>query len=192
MPRQRLAKLDAKVGRDGLYVRHRRRRKLDVRDGKVALAAAPEGEQSAIGAAMNDALDRETSGRVLAMLLLSDGAQRAVPPHDLPPQVAARRLAAENIPLYTFTFGKSGGSERADLAIDDLVTNETVFAETPTEVRGQLSGRRLRQSAREGAAAVGDGRRNGSRRHDAGRHGLEGGSVPVVLRHTPRTRANTR
>ena len=53
--------------------------------------------------------------------------------------MAVRRLAAENIPLYTFTFGKSGGSERADLAIDDLVTNETIFAETPTEVRGQLT-----------------------------------------------------
>ena len=137
----------------------------------LPLAAAPTGEQSAVGAAINDALDRETSGRVLAMLLLSDGAQRAVPPHDLPPQVAARRLAAENIPLYTFTFGKSGGSERADLAIDDLVTNETIFAETPTEVRGQLTRRRLREPAREGAAAVGNGRRDGSRRHGASRHG---------------------
>ena len=79
------------------------------------------------------------SGRVLGVLLLSDGAQRAVAPHDLPPQVAVRRMAAENIPLYTFTFGKSGGSDRADLAIDDLVTNETIFAEAPTEVRGQLT-----------------------------------------------------
>ena len=55
---------------------------------------------------------------MLATLLLSDGAQRAAPPRDLPPQVAARRLAAENIPLYTFTFGKSGGSERADLSVE--------------------------------------------------------------------------
>ena len=84
-------------------------------------------------------LDRHASGRVLGVLLLSDGAQRAVAPNDLPPQVAVRRMAAENIPLYTFTFGKSGGSDRADLAIDDLVTNESIFAEAPTEVRGQLS-----------------------------------------------------
>ena len=78
---------------------------------------------------MNDALERESSGRVLAMLLMSDGAQRAVAPRDLPPQVAVRLLAAENVPLYTFTFGKSGGSERADLAIGDLVINETIFTE---------------------------------------------------------------
>ena len=76
---------------------------------------------------------------MLATLLLSDGAQRAAPPRDLPPQVAARRLAAENIPLYTFTFGKTGGSERADLSLGDLVTNETIFAETPTEVRARLT-----------------------------------------------------
>jgi hypothetical protein len=114
-------------------------RKLDVRDGKVALATTAEGEQSALGAAMAETLDRESGGRVLGMLLMSDGAQRASPPHDMPPQLAARRLAAENIPLYTFTFGKSGGSDRSDLAIDDLVTNETVFAETPVEVRGRLA-----------------------------------------------------
>lgn len=111
---------------------------LKLEDGEIDLPKEPTGEQSAIGAAVNDILDRHASGRVLGVLLMSDGAQRAVAPNDLPPQVAVRRMAAENIPLYTFTFGKSGGSDRADLAIDDLVTNETIFAEAPTEVRGQL------------------------------------------------------
>lgn len=111
---------------------------LKLEDGELDLPNEPTGEQSAIGAAVNDILDRHASGRVLGVLLMSDGAQRAVAPNDLPPQVAVRRMAAENIPLYTFTFGKSGGSDRADLAIDDLVTNETIFAEAPTEVRGQL------------------------------------------------------
>ncbi len=112
---------------------------LKIDQGEIELPAAPTGEQTALGAALNDVLDRHASGRVLGVLLLSDGAQRAVAPNDLPPQVAARRMAAENIPLYTFTFGKSGGSDRADLAIDDLVTNESIFAEAPTEVRGLLS-----------------------------------------------------
>ena len=122
-------------------------KKLELRDGKLTLAPAADGEESAIGAAMGDALDRETSKRVLATLLLSDGAQRAVPPRDLPPQTAVRRLAAENIPLYTFTFGKSGGSERADLSFSDLVTNETIFTETPTEVRARLTAAATRISA---------------------------------------------
>ena len=104
-------------------------------NGKIGLPAAANGDESAIGAAIGEALEHETNKRVLATLLLSDGAQRAIAPRDLPPQVAARRLAAENIPLYTFTFGKPGGRERADLSLDDLVTNETIFTETPTEVR---------------------------------------------------------
>lgn len=133
-----IAKLDAKWDVTA-YQFDNETKKLDLRDGTLALGPAPTGEESAIGAAIGDALDRETSKRVLATLLLSDGAQRAPPPRDLPPQVAARRLAAENIPLYTFTFGKSGGSERADLSVSDLVTNETIFTETPTEVRARLT-----------------------------------------------------
>ncbi len=161
--------------------------KLDVRDGKMALPAAPAGEQSALGAAVNDALERETSGRVLAMLLLSDGAQRSVAPRDLPPQVAVRLLAAESIPLYTFTFGKSGGSERADLAIDDLVTNETIFTETPTEVRGQLTSQGYSNQQvkvqllweKGGKMEVVD-----TTQIDTG---AEGRTVPIVLRHTPQS-----
>jgi uncharacterized membrane protein len=162
-------------------------RKLDVREGKLSLAAAPQGEQSAVGAAINDVLDRETSGRVLGLLLLSDGSQRAVPPRDMPPQLAARRLAAEHIPLYTFTFGKSGGSERADLSIDDLVTNESVFTEAPTEVRGGLVAEgyanqrakvQLLWESTDGMQVVDTSQVE---------TGVDGGSVPVVLRHTPRS-----
>jgi hypothetical protein len=162
-------------------------RKLDVRDGQVELPERPEGQQSALGAAINDVLDREASGRLLAVLLLSDGAQRALAPYDLPPQVAVRRLAAEHVPLYTFTFGKSGGSDRADLSIDDLVTNETIFAEAPTEVRGQLgaqgyAGQRVTVQLLWETA-------DGMEPVDAAQvdAGTEGTTTPVVLRYTPRT-----
>jgi uncharacterized membrane protein len=161
--------------------------KLDVRDGKLTLAAAPAGDQSAVGAAINDALDRETSGRVLAVLLMSDGAQRAVPPHDMPPQIAVRRLAAEHIPLFTFTFGKAGGSERADLAMTDLVTNENIFTEAPTEVRGQLAAEGYANQTVK-AQLLWESADNmevvDTVEVDTG---IDGTSVPVVLTHTPRT-----
>ncbi|MFO0791911.1 MAG: hypothetical protein U0805_20810 [Pirellulales bacterium] len=159
--------------------------KLELQDGKIPLAKEPAGEESAIGAAIGDALDREASKRVLATLLLSDGAQRAAPPRDTPPQVAARRLAAENIPLYTFTFGKSGGSERADLSITDLVTNETIFTETPTEVRARLTAEgyanqrvkvQLLWETANGMEAVDTAQVD---------TGIEGGTTPIVLRYTP-------
>jgi hypothetical protein len=183
--RENLAKLDATWDVKA-YAFDSQARKLDVRDGQLQLAEAPEGEQSAIGTAINEALDRETSGRVLGMLLMSDGAQRAVPPQDMPPQIASRRLAAEHVPLYTFTFGKSGGSDRADLSMADLVTNETIFAEAPTEVRGQITSEgyanqtakvQLLWESADGMQAV------DTEQIDTG---IEGGSVPIVLQHTPR------
>jgi uncharacterized membrane protein len=157
----------------------------DIHDGAISLPAEANGEQTALGAALGDALDRHASERLLGVLLLSDGAQRAAAPRDLAPQTAAERMKAENIPLYTFTFGKSGGSERADLAIDDLVTNETIFAEAPTEVRGRLTSRgfanqrvtvQLLWEAPSGMQVVDT---------QQVETGGEDQSVPVVLRYTP-------
>ena len=161
-------------------------RKVAIENGKIGLPAAANGDESAIGAAIGEALEHETNKRVLATLLLSDGAQRAIAPRDLPPQVAARRLSAENIPLYTFTFGKPGGRERADLSLDDLVTNETIFTDTPTEVRALLTASgyanqrakvQLLWETEKGMEVV-----------DAAQvdTGAEGGAVPVALRYTPR------
>jgi hypothetical protein len=162
-------------------------RKLELESGKMNLSEAPEGEESAIGASMTDALEREPNQRVLATILLSDGAQRAVAPHDVPPHVAARRLAAENIPLYTFTFGKPGGRERADLSLTDLVTNETIFSQTPTEVRAQLTANgytnqrvkvQLLWESDKGMEVVDTAQID---------TGVEGSAVPVALHYTPRT-----
>jgi hypothetical protein len=104
----------------------------------------------------------------------------------MPPQLAARRLAAEHIPLYTFTFGKSGGSERADLAVDDLVTNESVFAEAPTEVRGSLiTEGYANQQVKVQLLWEAAGRMDvvDTAQMDTG---IEGGTMPIQLKHTPR------
>src|SRR4051812_5420080 len=161
-------------------------RKVAIENGKIVLPAVANGDESAIGAAIGDALEHETNKRVLATVLLSDGAQRAIAPRDLPPQVVARRLAAENIPLYTFTFGKPGGRERADLSLNDLVTNETIFTDTPTEVRALLSANGYaNQRAKVQLLWETD---KGMEVVDAAQvdTGAEGGSVPVTLRYTPR------
>jgi uncharacterized membrane protein len=100
------------------------------------LADEPTGDESAIGAALADVLDSDE--RLLGVVLLSDGAQRGVAPRDAAPQIVARQLAAERVPLYTFTFGQPGGSDRADLAIDDLVIGDTLFAGAPARASGQL------------------------------------------------------
>ncbi|WP_425396660.1 glutamine amidotransferase [Aeoliella sp.] len=111
---------------------------VDVKLGSLALADSPTGEQSPLGAALQELLEREGDQRLKGVIVLSDGAQRAVPPLDAAPQLVARQYAAEGVPLYTFYFGQPGGSDRSDLAINDLLVSGTVFANAPMRVNGQL------------------------------------------------------
>ncbi len=107
-------------------------------DGLVALPEQAEGPQTAIGSALEDVLDREAQQRIVAVLLLSDGAQRAFAPRDVPPQTVVRRLAIDEIPLYTFTFGQPALALQSDLRVYELLANSTVFAETPLTVQAML------------------------------------------------------
>ncbi|TWT30985.1 hypothetical protein KOR34_43580 [Posidoniimonas corsicana] len=107
--------------------------------GRASLAAsAPDGDATALGQSLAELLENEASERLLGVVLLSDGAQRAVPPSDLAPQVAARRYALEGAPIFPFSFGSPAGGARADVAIDDLLASDSVFANTPTRVTGRL------------------------------------------------------
>ncbi|MGI9427043.1 MAG: glutamine amidotransferase [Bythopirellula sp.] len=107
-------------------------------DGFPELPDQADGPQTAIGSALEDVLDREAEQRIVAVLLMSDGAQRAFAPRDVPPQMVVRRLAVDEIPLYTFTFGQPALGLQSDLRVDDLLVNDTVFAETPITVRAML------------------------------------------------------
>jgi uncharacterized membrane protein len=108
-------------------------------DGEFQLAERPEGAQTAIGAAIEDVLAREAQQRIVAVVLLSDGAQRAFAPRDEPPQTAVRRLAADGIPLYTIAFGQPSLGLQADLRMSDLLAGDAVFAETPATIEGLVT-----------------------------------------------------
>ena len=104
--------------------------------GKIELPDKPEGQQTAIGAALADVLGREAGKRLLGVLLLSDGAQRAYAPHDLPPQTAAKRLTCK---MFTLPFGQSRGlGDAQDLAVKDLVVNPDVFVKTELTIHGEV------------------------------------------------------
>jgi uncharacterized membrane protein len=107
--------------------------------GKFDLPAEPTGQQTAIGAAIEDILAREAQQRIVAVVLLSDGAQRAFAPRDMPPQTAARQLAGDGIPLYTLAFGQPSLGESNDLRLSDMLASDAVFAETPTTVEGVVT-----------------------------------------------------
>lgn len=110
---------------------------LDFSGGRLDLGEVPEGDQTAIGAALEEVLRREAGKRLIGVILLSDGAQRAYAPRDVAPQGPTRRLADLGYPLYTFAFGQARGLGQArDVALADLAVNQTVYVKNELTVRG--------------------------------------------------------
>lgn len=108
--------------------------------GKVQLPEKPTGEETAIGAALDwvarPPKDSNKSRRLLGVILLSDGAQRVLPPKknaapkesspkDMTPLAAAESLRFSDYPLYTITYGKSRIADAVSIA--GLLVPETVF-----------------------------------------------------------------
>jgi uncharacterized membrane protein len=113
--------------------------RLDFKPQKLELDAEPTGDQSAIGATLDETVKAEAGKRLAGVVLLSDGAQRAYPPNDLPPQLAARRLADLGCHLYAVPFGQARGPGQVrDAAIEDLVVAEHVFVKNQLPVTGAL------------------------------------------------------
>ncbi|MBI3836330.1 MAG: hypothetical protein HY288_00160 [Planctomycetia bacterium] len=110
---------------------------LDFSQGKFDLGSAADGRQTAIGAALEDVLRRESGKRLAGIVLLSDGAQRAYAPRDIAPQTPTRRLADLGYPLYTLAFGQARGLGQArDVALKDLSVNQSVFVKNELTVHG--------------------------------------------------------
>jgi hypothetical protein len=103
------------------------------------LGEEPAGEETAIGAALDDAV-RSMAGRSLAgVIVLSDGGQHAYPPRDMPPQTAARKLGDAGVPLWSITLGQQrGGSQGRDASIVNLSVAETVYLKNALEVAGRV------------------------------------------------------
>lgn len=96
-------------------------------------------EETAIGAAIDDSV-RAAAGRNLAgIIVLSDGAQHAYPPRDLPPQTVARRMGDAGVPLWSITFGQQRGvGQGRDAAVSNLAVGETVYLNNALEVAGRV------------------------------------------------------
>jgi hypothetical protein len=112
---------------------------LTVEKGEITLPDEPEGSQTAIGSTLDDVLRQEAGKRLLGVILLSDGAQRAYAPRDLAPQTAATRLKHLGFPLFTVPIGQSRGLGQAqDVAVKDLVVNPSVFVKNELAISGQV------------------------------------------------------
>ena len=97
------------------------------------------GDQTAIGAALEEVLQASREQRVLAVLLLSDGAQRSTASPEIDPRTVAELYGALQIPIYTVGFGGSGVTDRTvDLAVDDLLVDRLVYEKTVVPITAQI------------------------------------------------------
>ena len=110
-----------------------------VEDGRVRLPETPTGQETAIGAVLDDVLRIEAGKRLLGVVLMSDGAQRAYAPRDIPPQTAAANMKHLGYPLFTVTFGQARGLGQArDVAVKDMLAAESVFVKNELDVAAQI------------------------------------------------------
>jgi len=108
-------------------------------DGRIAFPERASGDGSALGFSLLEILQRSSGRKVLGVVLLSDGAQRALPPQDALPQTAAQRFQQLGIPLYSVTFGSDRQrSQTQDAAVEDFLTAQRVFVETEVTVSGRI------------------------------------------------------
>jgi len=120
-----------------IYAFDRETTPVDFTAGKLDLGKSADGAQTAIGAALEDLLKRESGKRLAGVILLSDGAQQAYAPRDIQPQTPARRINDLPAPLYTVTFGQDRSvAQSRDVALSDLVASPSVFIKNELSVAG--------------------------------------------------------
>ena len=105
------------------------------RPAKLKLTARPTGGETDIGQAISAALQRHLGKRLAGVILISDGAQRAIVT-ETPPQQAARQLDRRATPLFTVAIGRSRDqSQSRDVAIENLQDEYSVFVKNEFALR---------------------------------------------------------
>ncbi len=114
-------------------------RQLEWAGGGLQLPETPEDQESAYGWCLDQQLRRHSGKRLAAVVLLGDGNARARPDHQLPMPAVARRLAQQQVPLYTVTFGRSEAAEQLrDVRIEQLLAPDVVYVKNELVVQVQL------------------------------------------------------
>lgn len=100
--------------------------------------AEPKGNETAVGTALEEVVKRQAGGRLLAVVLLSDGTNNG----GRPPIVAAQRLKTQGAPVLAVGFGReTAGEGSKDIAVRSMNAGPTVYVKNELNVTGMLSAR---------------------------------------------------
>lgn len=121
-----------------VYVFDASARRLPAKDGKYAFTGPPEGNETAIGATLEQVLRPEAGKRLAGVFLATDGAQRTLGANPLLPEAPVKQwLTDRGFPLFTFRIGKErAGGQARDIEMRNLLTSEPVFVKNPLTVEG--------------------------------------------------------
>jgi len=112
---------------------------LEVKDGKLVLPDSPSGNQTAIGANLDDVLNQENGKRLLGIVILTDGRQQALAPRDASVQDIAAKLRHQSYPVFPVVFGQSRGLGGVqDVAVVDFPPPASVFVKTEMAIHGEI------------------------------------------------------
>jgi hypothetical protein len=105
-------------------------------DGRLALPAQADGQQTDIGTSLHRALEQELGQRLVGVIVLGDGTQTAFEP-EIDLYDAARELGNRGYPLYTVSYGPAGDAAQSrDVAVENLPEQYQVFVKNELAVRG--------------------------------------------------------
>jgi len=112
---------------------------VEVKDGKIVLPDSPQGQQTAIGADLDDVLNQENGKRLLGIVILTDGRQQAIAPRDASAQDIAAKLRHQSYPAFPVVFGQSRGLGGVqDVAIVAFPDPAAVFVKTEMAIHGEI------------------------------------------------------
>jgi hypothetical protein len=99
-----------------------------------------EGRFTGIGKVIDELRQEEMNKQLVGIVLMSDGAQRAMGEEDADPRAAARRFAEQRgIPIHTVVYGSPElTGVGLDLAVEDMIVNTEAFEKKTVPVRAQL------------------------------------------------------
>ena len=100
-----------------------------------SFSEAADGTQTAIGYSLEMISGQLKQERLVGLLLLSDGAERSLPPYDVDIRSQASYFGDAGIPIYTIGFGSSTLRDTTlDLVMENLVIDPLVFEKKTTPI----------------------------------------------------------
>jgi uncharacterized membrane protein len=110
--------------------------------GVEKLTDITDGDQTAIGTVLDELLTEARSERVVGVVFMSDGAQRAHSTNDADPRDRARRLGQNRVPVFAVGFGGSGLADTGgDVKVESLLVAPVVFEKKLVHVDATIRAR---------------------------------------------------